>query len=287
MVEQNEVVDAVASQGPLLLASLLLALALVFVRYLILHYWYAKLKRTSAERRKARSASRGVVIAFLVFGMAIIWAPELQAFAFSLAAFAVALVVGMKELILTALGGFYRLITGAYKVGDWVRIGTVRGEVVDVGLTSTTLEELGPGLHGSSYTGLRIVLPNSKLLIDSVYSETQVGPYLLHTITVPFNVGDDVVRAQKKLLEVAMAAVDQTDLQFKKFEKNMAQFLDISNDSLKPKIQYHFHDAHKCWIELSLFLPVVHVEEKEREIVTEYLMWLHETGVVTPCPESD
>lgn len=273
-METSHVTGVLSAQFSPILASVLLALSLLLARYLILRYWLKRMDGTSAERRKAMAISRGVVAAVIVFGMAFIWAPELQAFALSVAAFAVALVIGMKELLLATLGGIYRLITGAYKVGDWITVGAQRGEVVDFGLTSTTLEMLGPGKAGSHYTGHRIVFPNSKLLTEPVVNEHELGPYVMHTIAAPVKLATDIEDAEAVLRAAARKAFDPADARFRKFVAAMKQVLDVAPESMEPKFQLEYTEAEKGFLRMSLFLPINQISEKDYEIMRAYMAWL-------------
>ncbi|MCG6202667.1 mechanosensitive ion channel family protein [Psychromonas antarctica] len=270
----NDVADVITSQFSPLLASLLLAISLLLCRYLLLKFWKNKIKHSITEQRKITSISRGIFAAFLVVGMTFIWAPELQAFAISIAAFAVALVVGMKELILAALGGIFRLITGAYKVGDWISVGNIRGEVIDLSLTSTTLERLGPGKSGSNYTGHRIVFPNSKLLAESVLNENEMGPYVLYTISAPIDKSTNIEEAQVVLHKAAMELVDLNSKEAQRFVKKMSQFLDFSTANMKPSFELEYTEVAKGFIKISLFLPNNSITHIEFEILRIYMAWL-------------
>ena len=53
-----------------------------------------------------------------LLGLVLIWAPQLHTFAISIAAFAVALVVATKEMILCLTGAIMRATSQPFKVGD-------------------------------------------------------------------------------------------------------------------------------------------------------------------------
>lgn len=77
--------------------------------------------------------------------------PEIETFALSITAIAVALVIATKELILCVSGALYRASSKAFQIGDWIEIGPHFGEVVDHGIGSTTLQVVSR--HDCAFTG--------------------------------------------------------------------------------------------------------------------------------------
>src|SRR5690606_33971720 len=86
---------------------------------------------TTDVRRRWVVVLRNASVLLLILGLLSIWAEELQTLAVSLIAFAVALVIATKELILCASGAVVRAAGDAYGVGERVEINGLRGEVVD------------------------------------------------------------------------------------------------------------------------------------------------------------
>ena len=85
-------------------------------------------------------------------------AGEIQEFAFSLAAAAVALVIGTKELIMCFLGGVLKMGSRAFRIGDRIEVNGLRGDVVDMNFFTTTVFEIGPGHILHQYTGRKLVI---------------------------------------------------------------------------------------------------------------------------------
>ncbi|MFN3231314.1 MAG: mechanosensitive ion channel domain-containing protein [Alphaproteobacteria bacterium] len=145
-------------------SSVLLLLSIAIVWFFFSFVVFRRSGVSATERRRVRSAVRAVVALSLIVGLLYVWAPELRTFALSIVAFAVAIVIATKELILCFMGGIYRLTTGASKIGDTVHVGAMRGQIVDQTLLAMTLQELGPEDNPGTFTGRRMVIPNSVLL---------------------------------------------------------------------------------------------------------------------------
>lgn len=134
------------------------------------------------RRWRVRLQIASVLVSALL--LIVIWASELRTAALSLVAVAVALVVATQDFIKSVLGSLMRVMAGSFMVGDRIRIGDIRGVVIDHSLLVTTLLEIGPG---HVRTGRTVVIPNSKLLTELVYNETLGHEYILHSFTVPIH----------------------------------------------------------------------------------------------------
>jgi small-conductance mechanosensitive channel len=183
-----------------ILLSIILALRIGLMRAIA----RAPMLPVETRRRWAFTLRNALGLIFIL-GLLFIWGHELNAFAVSLAAIAVALVLATKELILCVSGGVLRVGTAAYSLGDRIEIGGTRGIVMDYTLLATTLLEIGPGHMTSQYTGRAVVLPNSLLLSHPVVNETYMKEYIVQIITVPLRLDEDWERAERLLLEIAQS----------------------------------------------------------------------------------
>lgn len=132
--------------------------------------------------------------ALIVVALFVIWAPEIEDFALSIAAFAFALVVATKELILCVSGATWLRTTRAFGIGDWVEIGPNSGEVVDETLFATQLQEIER--REFRYTGRTISVPNSQLLTQTVVNHNFRKRFLHHEFTLHAPAGTDAPRVR-------------------------------------------------------------------------------------------
>ena len=76
--------------------------------------------------RRAKKVSYGGAILFVTLRI-VIWADELREAALVLSAFAVAIVLSTKELIMCVTGWWLKLAGGHFRIGDRVQIGSTTG----------------------------------------------------------------------------------------------------------------------------------------------------------------
>jgi len=184
--------------------STLILLLIIFALRSGLHHSILEGAELKTETKRRWTVNiRNALIFLFVTGLIFIWAPRLQTFAVSLFAIAVALTLATKELIDCSLGAGLRAITGAFSIGDRIEIATIRGQVIDHNLFTTTLLEIGPGQTSHQYTGRALVVPNSFFLRQTLTNETYSKDYRLHIITIPLSMDEDWKTAEAILLEAA------------------------------------------------------------------------------------
>jgi len=79
-----------------------------------------------------------------------------------------------KELVLNVMGWWVKTMGHAFRIGDRVRVGEFRGDVIDYGILTTTLMEVGTDADHGMRTGNLVTLPNAALLTEPLLNETRV-----------------------------------------------------------------------------------------------------------------
>jgi len=188
--------------------SLAIVLAGVLAVKLVNRFFQNRQKADVKNRPSCRAwsvACRNLVAAIVFMLLLGIWVSELRNVAISLAAFAAALLLVGKELVMCFLGAFLRMISRPFQLGDLVEIGPYSGEVIDVDMLSTTLVEVAPLRQ---YTGYTVKVPNSMLLTAAVKNHSQTGKYTLDTVRIPLPEGVDPDEVESRLLEIARKACE-------------------------------------------------------------------------------
>ena len=88
------------------------------------------------------------------------------------------LTVVLKDFIDAFFGWFILMGKNGVRVGDWVEINGVGGEVVEIGLLRTTLLESGNWAESSGPTGRRVAFMNSYAIEDHYFNFSTSGQWL-------------------------------------------------------------------------------------------------------------
>ncbi len=128
----------------------------------------------------AAQAVAAIVIAFMIFGM-----PNQTTTVLGLAG--AGLTVAMKDFIVGFFGWFVLMGRNGIRVGDWVEINGVAGEVIEVGLLKTILLETGNWTDAGHPTGRRVSFVNSFAIEGHFFNFTTSGQWMWDelVLTIP------------------------------------------------------------------------------------------------------
>jgi small-conductance mechanosensitive channel len=97
------------------------------------------------------------------------------------------LTVVMKDFIVAFFGWFTLIGRGGIRIGDWVEINGVSGEVVDIGIFKTVLLEVGNWTSTGHPTGRRVAFSNQFAIEGHYFNFSTTGQWLWDElqVTVP------------------------------------------------------------------------------------------------------
>ena len=253
------------------LKSLLLLLSVLIARILVVRSIARNSALTMEAKRRWVVTVRNSMVFVFLFGLAMIWAHELQAFAVSLVALAAAVVLATKELLLCWSGAALRVGGKVYSVGDRIQIAGHRGVVLDHDIFATKLLEIGPGQASHLYTGRVTVFPNSMLFTNALVKENPGQEYGLYTLTVPLPAEQDWKRAETRLLEAAKAECASFMQEASRQMKLLEQRNLLEAPSPEPRITIQLSDAGRIVLVLRFPAPDRGRSRIEQAILRRYL----------------
>lgn len=98
----------------------------------------------------------------------------------------------LQDFILAFFGWFVLMGKHGMRVGDWVEINGVRGEVSEIGLFRTTLLETGKWTDSRHPTGRRGTFINSFAICGQYFNFSTAGQWLWDEFSVSVPAGEDV-----------------------------------------------------------------------------------------------
>ena len=111
------------------------------------------------------------------------------------------LTVALKDFIVGFIGWFVLMGKNGIRLGDWVEINGVTGEVVELGMFHTVLLETGNWTDSGHPTGRRVTFTNSYAIEGHYFNFSTSGQWLWDELTVVLPAGHDpypIVDAVKK-----------------------------------------------------------------------------------------
>jgi len=284
-------VGVTAENGKKLLLTLAL-LAVLFLLGRLLRGLMAVALRGRQNIRTVFWARQGVrlaVVVVLILGVSSIWFDDPSRLATALGLVSAGLAFALQKVV-TAVAGYFVILRGkTFNVGDRIVMGGVRGDVIALGFTQTTIMEMGqpppvsgdnPGMWVKSrqYTGRVVSVSNAKIFDEPVYNYTRDFPYLWEEMALPVAYSADRKRAEQILLDVARRhSVPQEELAAETLEELKRRYF-LKAADVAPRVYYRLTDN---WLELTVrFVVRDHgIRDVKDAMSRELLDALDEAGI--------
>jgi len=195
---------------------IILAIALVGIFF---SSWIDKLvQQLSMDRRQVQSlrtvtrVSLQFVALFLI--LLVVFGPPNQLGTF-LGLAGAGLTVALKDFIVGFIGWFVLMGKNGMRLGDWVEINGVTGEVVEIGPFHTVLLETGNWNDSGHPTGRRVTFMNSFAVEGHYFNFSTTGQWLWDELQVVLPTGQDpyplLDAIHKKVIEATQANSKQAE----------------------------------------------------------------------------
>lgn len=203
---RNIALHRLLSQGLAILGVVLVAAFLgLFLDWKRRHAASAERLSTGASASVLKVILR--VVAVLVIGFLIVGMPAQATTVFGLAG--AGLTVALKDFIVAFFGWFILMGKNGIRLGDWVEIRGVGGEVVEIGLLRTVILETGSWSDAGHPTGRRVTFVNNFAIEGHFFNFSTSGKWMWDELNVVVPTGQDpyqVIDGVQHLVEQQTAA---------------------------------------------------------------------------------
>jgi small-conductance mechanosensitive channel len=182
--------------------------------------WLEKLLgRTALDRRQVetlRTVTRVTiqVLAVVLILLVIFGLPKQLGTVLGLAG--AGLTVALKDFIVAFLGWFVLMGKNGIRLGDWVEINGVTGEVVELGMFHTVLLETGNWTDSGHPTGRRVTFTNSFAIEGHYFNFSTSGQWLWDELQVVLPAGRDPYPMVDAIQKIVLEATAETAKQAEK-----------------------------------------------------------------------
>jgi small-conductance mechanosensitive channel len=175
-------------------------------------------------------------------------------------AFGVGLGFGMQNIVNNFMSGLILLFERPVRVGDFLEVGDVNGEVTKIGFRSSTLH---------SAEGADLIIPNANLISQQVINWTLSGTRRRVFLRFHVAYGNDPERVRDLLLATAAGHPDVL-----KVPGPMALFLGFGESALQFEVRF--------WSPDSVVAP-----ELKSDVALRIAAALRDAGIEVPFPQRD
>jgi mechanosensitive ion channel-like protein len=239
----GEWIDLVGERQRPVLQRMLIGIVIVLAIALVglfFNTWLEKvLGKTHLDQRQVQTlkatARLTVQVVAVLLILLVIFGPPSQLGTF-LGLAGAGLTVALKDFIVGFLGWFVLMRKNGIRLGDWVEINGVTGEVIEIGLFHTVLLETGNWTDSGHPTGRRVTFTNSYAIEGHYFNFSTSGQWLWDELQVVLPTGEDpypmIDAIQKCVIEATQATAKEAALEL----RNAAGSRDIGAFSADPSI---------------------------------------------------
>jgi small-conductance mechanosensitive channel len=199
------------------------------------------------------------VLLVLVFLFALAAAGfELSKFTVLTGALGVGLGFGLQNIVNNFVSGLILLFERPVRIGDYLEVGGVSGQVSKIGVRSSTLH---------SFDGSDLIIPNANLISREVVNWTLTGTRRQILLNIPVAYENDPTQVRDLLSATAASHSDVLD-----FPKPTALFLGFGNNALNFEVRF--------WAPRPEAVP-----QLKSDVALSIAAALSEAGIKVPVPQ--
>lgn len=236
-------VDVVAAKersvihGGLLGAAIIVAILLIGIFF---DSWMKSLlRKVRLDQRQAdtvhaviRTAVQIVALALILL---VIFGPPGQLGTF-LGLAGAGLTVALKDFIVGFIGWFVLMGRNGIRLGDWVEINDVTGEVVELGMFHTVLLETGNWTDSGHPTGRRVTFTNSFAIEGHYFNFSTSGQWLWDELKLVLDASQNPYPIVEAIQKTVLEATAQSAAQAEKEWQHAAYSREMSTLSAAPAV---------------------------------------------------
>jgi small-conductance mechanosensitive channel len=253
-------------------SQLVITLILIVSSWALKYFVFQLIKKRAIEKgddkRHLINHLKNLVNLLVVVLLFAIWHQEIQGFAFSIAAFVVAIILVTREIIQCFIGFVYISSSRPFRIGDWIEVGGHAGEVTATDMAKTTLLEVD--LTTYSYTGKSVFIPNLQLITLPITNLNYMKRYVNHSfiyiresLTInPFTIKAALLKqANKHCVEFKDVA--------QRYNSMIENRLDIKISGPEPSISFESTELGKTKVVFSIFCPTEQAQDIEQKMLEQ------------------
>ncbi|GGA78857.1 hypothetical protein GCM10011507_32650 [Edaphobacter acidisoli] len=227
----------------LILQSLAWIAFLLLLSAVLVTGFRSMLERSVTDRRRLRTletiVTLGIEVVTLLLLLLVIFGPPSQ-MPTILGLTTAGITLVFQDFILAFFGWFVLMGKHGIRVGDWVEINGVGGEVVEIGLFRTTVLETGNWTDKGHPTGRRVTFINNFAITGQYFNFSTSGQWMWDEISVNIPASVDVektvaaIRAAVEQVTEKDAALAEQEWQRATAHQGLSQFTASPSVDLRP-----------------------------------------------------
>lgn len=242
-----EIIKSQLLNGRFMLFVLAL-LGLFTLRYLI-RKWLNSRTIDTTQKYKARKAANILMYLIILVISLVLYSDKLGGIGITLGVAGAGIAFALQEVIVSIAGWINLMFNGTISVGQRVKIGEVKGDVIDISVLTTTIMETGDWIQGDLYNGRMVTIANSFVFNGPVHNYSGKFPFLWDEIKVPIRFESDYELTRTTLQNILNEICRDYAIQSEAEWKLLANKFNVEEARVKPSTTMSFDEN---WITFTL-----------------------------------
>ena len=137
-----------------------------------------------------------VILSITAYVLGATWNIDLSKIAAAAGVGSLVMALALQDTLSNLVSGFLLILEAPFKVGDWIRVGEIEGEVIEINWRAVRLKTRNRDV---------VIIPNGSLGKDTIENYTLIDPLHLMRMTLRFSYFDPPNRVIQMLKQTALA----------------------------------------------------------------------------------
>ncbi|GAB4376677.1 MAG: mechanosensitive ion channel [Salibacteraceae bacterium] len=171
--------------------ELLIGIVVVFLIRSAIQRALTRVIKDNSSRYTARKATNFLSYLLIAAMVAIVFSDKLGNIGVALGVAGAGIAFALQEVIMSIAGWINIMFSNMISVGQRVKIGNVKGDIIDIGIFNTTVMEIGDWVKGDLYNGRIVTLANSFVFNETIHNYSAEYPFLWDEVEIPIRHSSD------------------------------------------------------------------------------------------------
>jgi len=229
----------VTGLGSAAVTKLLVSLALVVVLWLLRWAWVAITNRRTDDPEIRYRWRKIATYTVSILGLVLIgrvWLEGIQSLVTYLGLVSAGIAIALRDPIVNWFGWVFIGWRRPFTIGDRIQIGQLSGDVIDIGVSTFSILEVGPHDLGEQTTGRIVHVPNGKIFLEPLTNITQGFSYVWNEIPITVTFESDWRKAKTLLEGILRERAESLSEEADRFIRDASRRFLIRSASVRPAV---------------------------------------------------
>lgn len=231
------------------LLIILIGIVLIIVVSHFLKKIITRKVKDSANKYRSRKAVNVFSYVMITCVVLFVYSDKLGNIGIALGLAGAGIAFALQEVITSVAGWVSIVTTNSIRIGQRVKIGDLKGDVIDIGVLKTTIMEIGDWVEGDLYNGRITDLSNSFVFKEPLQNYSADYPFLWDEISIPIRTESNFHFARKIFVEIVEEICGEYAEKSELVWTKMTNKYRVENADVKPLVTLTFDEK---WITFTI-----------------------------------